>query len=612
MPEPSARRIAMERARQSKRPSRQGQRAGTSSPARTMDDAGMPRLLEGALAQARTADNLESALAVLLTLNGQVPETVSRRALTGPESAAVAVRFGQAGRLEGESVFTGTVGLTRAGKVLIAVPIDDDPVCESMIAGTAAEVSWTRADIEAFELALPAIRRGQASEVAACRAWLEEKTDAQRAAILARLRDAMLRTPPFMLYRGQRLYTNFREENNLTGKSLSPDHPHCVLHGLEHVAPVQWSDDQAVLVTCMFLLATSGGNHRIEECNGMQISLRQVTELFREKRRIYAEAGVILGGDDLTVGPTPAELEDAAHHLSIARTELLETHLLYRSISAPIMHRRERLVKRRREVTARESAVLERLREHLPIGAMSIAEAETELRTDSAWLASPHGEFGTGLESLIYRTVQTCAEFFAVDFALSRGFRSLGKLMRAVRAEDWAGICSWELPEFFCCVVPTTSALGSFGGSWQAVADTTWAMSARMQYNTWHFLAGNLPKVPAVRARDYFTPASMPDLSYASDQHHRGHVYNKIRFTIRCPQSVDLDGRRFDAFTDLRLVRCAGDPLGEQDLLDLYRISRLIAVGTECAAQRVAEGQAIEVHSFDHVWHRDWVERHLR
>ena len=27
---------------------------------------------------------------------------------------------------------------------------------------------------------------------------------------------------PFLLYREDRLYTNFREENNLTGKSLLP------------------------------------------------------------------------------------------------------------------------------------------------------------------------------------------------------------------------------------------------------------------------------------------------------------------------------------------------------------------------------------------------------
>jgi hypothetical protein len=124
-----------------------------------------------------------------------------------------------------------------------------------------------------------------------------------------------------------------------------------------------------------------------------------------------------------------------------------------------------------------------------------------------------------------------------------------------------------------------------------------------MQYNSWHFIVGNLPKVPAVVARDYFVPPTVPDLAYFSDQHHHGHVAARVRFSIRSPQPVDVLGRMFNGFIDLRLLRCAGLPFDEQDLLAAHRSSVFIARATSLAAVLVANGENVEVTSFDSHWH---------
>lgn len=128
-------------------------------------------------------------------------------------------------------------------------------------------------------------------------------------------------------------------------------------------------------------------------------------------------------------------------------------------------------------------------------------------------------------------------------------------------------------------------------------------MSSRMQYNSWHFIAGNLPKVPEVTARDHFVPPTIPDIAFYSDQHHHGHVANRVRFSIRSPQAVEVLDRAFNGFMDLRLLRCEGPPFDEQDVLAAHRTSAFVARATSSAARLVAEGKGIEVTSFDSAWH---------
>jgi hypothetical protein len=236
-----------------------------------------------------------------------------------------------------------------------------------------------------------------------------------------------------------------------------------------------------------------------------------------------------------------------------------------------------------------------------------VDELSASLAVDPSWLAQPHGDFATGLESLVYETVAAATEAFEADFAMSRGMRSLPKLIRAIRAEDWTDITSWDITEYFCCVVPDPQARRYFGDSVAHLADVAWAMSSRMQYNSWHFVPGSLPEGPAVLARDYFIPPSIPDLAYFSDQHHHGHIAARVRFSIRSPQPVEVLGRMFNGFVDLRLLRCEGRPFDELDLLAATRGSAFVARATGLVATMVATGEHIEVESFDSQWHWDTI-----
>ncbi|MFI7386557.1 hypothetical protein [Streptomyces sp. NPDC049813] len=620
-----SRRAANARKRESRRPSRLGTRAGTTAkPDRTAEpDAGFPGLLKRVWLSAVAADDLPTTLHTLLTLDGHVPADIQLRALGLREEAALKALAGLTWRTGptddtlspaaqapaqdpaqdgAPAAFHGEIALSDSGRILLRVP-SQGPLADSAVVSGVLRVPWSQAVLDTYRRELAAATARFAESAADCRAWLADQGPEGRAALLAQAKEAALRTAPFVLYQDQKLYTNFRGQNTLTGKTLWPGHPDCALSTLESLPLDLWSDHDVHLLVCLTLLIRSAGFGRIEEANGTQLTLDHVAYLLERVRRLYD--GVLGAGTvPAAASPSLASLVELADALGDVRPRAGAHAQLYREIHGALMHKIERVAQAPGDgARAREDAMVGRLRERLPLTGSTLAELGRSAAAAPEWLARPHGRFGTGLESLVHETVAACAHAFEADFAMSRGMRSLPELIAALREERWAELVDWDITRFFCCVVPGPTAGRHFADSAAAVADTAWAMSSRMQYNSWHFVAGNVPKVPEVIARDHFVPPTIPDVAFYSDQHHHGHVNNKVRFSIRSPQAVEVDGRRFNGFMDLRLLRCAGTPFDEQDLLAAHRVSAFVAGATGLVAAMVAAGRSVEVTAFDAGWH---------
>ncbi|MEU3071329.1 hypothetical protein ABZ712_31265 [Streptomyces sp. NPDC006906] len=610
------RRAAMAKARRSRRPSRLGSAAGVAERPDPPGarDGGFPVLLRKTWRQALDAPDLGTAVDILLTLGGHVPADIQLRALPVKEEAALKVLVGRNWRKDGratdrpedaDTAFLGEIGLDRSGRVLLRVPSGGPLSGEADLVDGVLHVPWSAEDLADYQVELSLATDRWHASVRDCRNWLHEAGAEGRREVLEQLTEAALRTAPFVLYAGDRRYTNFRDQNNLTGKTLRPGHPDCVLSSLRTIPLELWADSDVLLVVCLTLLVRSAGYARIEEANGTQLTLDHVALLLERTRAAYEAAA-----PGLPPVPAPAAhgvlaLGELADALAARRRELMGSSVqLYREIHGPLMHKIERVSGPVKHEAARLEAVLcARLSERLPVSGTTFAELSAALEGSPGWLAEPHGDFGSGLESLVYETVTAATVVFEADFAMSRGMRSLPALIEALRAEAYPTIAAWEIPHFFCCVVPSEESKQLFGGSASRLADTAWAISSRMQYNSWHFLVGNLPKVPEIAARDHFVPPAIPDVAYYSDQHHNGHVAARVRFTVRSPQAVEVLGRRFNGFMDLRLLRCEGLPFDEQDLLAADRASAFVAGATTLAAALVAEGTDIEVTSFDSRWH---------
>ncbi|WP_433325167.1 hypothetical protein [Spirillospora sp. CA-294931] len=611
-PVPSRRERLAEK-RQSRRPSRLGTRAGVApKPDYVLDgDAGFAGLLKRVWREAIAAPGLRATVDELLTLGGLVPAEVQLRALRTADETALDVLCGVSWRREGgdavalpvpteRPAFLGELGLATSGRIVVRVPSQGPLETEVDLVDGVLRVPWSARALRDYERAMARAAERRDASAAGCREWL---TGADRDALLEELKEAALRTAPFVLYQEDRQYTNFRDRQTLTGKSLWPGHPDCALSSLQETPLELWSDSDAVMVVCLTLLVRSAGYARVEEANGTQLTVDHVAHLLERTRQAYNQ---VPGGTHVPAAGSSRvpDLDALARALRARRGEFGADVRLYREIHGTLMHKIERIAgpysgagrRRERDLCARLSDVL-------PIGGATLDELAAGLDSSPGWLARPHGGFGTGLESLVFAVVDGVVRAGDVDFAMSRGTRSLPRLIRALRERDWPEIIGWEIGEYFCCVVPSAGARHHFGGSDAHLADIAWSISARMQYNSWHFIAGNLPTTPEVRARDYFVPPTIPDLALHSDQHHHGHVAAKVRFSIRSPQPVRILDRTFAGFVDLRLLRCAGRPFDEQDLLAAHRISGLVARATERAAALVADGADIEVRAFDPRWH---------
>ncbi|HUY52405.1 MAG TPA: hypothetical protein VMV92_42985 [Streptosporangiaceae bacterium] len=610
----ASRRATLARARQSRRPSRLGSPAGAAAQPDYLlaDDAGFPGLLKRAWQQAAAAPDLPAAVGTLLTLAGHVPPDIQLRALRTTDECALNVlcgrswrggaRSAQAGD-DAEPVFLGEIGLNTSGRIVVRVPSQGPLSGEEDLVGGILRVPWSARALADYRAEMDLATAGLHAAIADCRQWLDTAGERGRCDMLENLKEAALRTAPFVLYQGNRQYTNFRDRNTLTGKTLWPGHPACALSSLQAVPLSLWSDSDVMLVVCLTLLVRSAGFARIEEANGTQLTLDHVAYLLERTRLAYNGVPGRTQVPPASSSRVPA-LNELAEALGRRRGEIGPTVQLYREIYGPLMHKIERVAGPPGEAARSLEAVLcAQLRGRLPVTGGTLAELGASIKVAPGWLAEPHGEFTTGLESLVYETVRAATAAFEADFAMSRGLRPVTALTNALRGQQWAQLTKWDLPHFFCCVVPAPEARRHFGDSFSSLADTAWAISSRMQYNSWHFLAGNLPPVPEVAARDYFVPPTIPDIAYYSDQHHHGHVAAKVRFSIRSPQAVEVLGRTFRGFVDLRLLRSDGLPFGEQDLLAAQRTSAFIANATSLAAAMAARGADIEITAFDSQWH---------
>lgn len=195
-------------------------------------------------------------------------------------------------------------------------------------------------------------------------------------------------------------------------------------------------------------------------------------------------------------------------------------------------------------------------------------------------------------------------EAFDADFALSRGVRDYPALVDALRTGDLSKIIRWELPAYYCCVVPSRQIMGHSGLSLEQLTDIVWAMSGRMQYNTWHVIPGNLPKETVAQPRDFFAPQTLPDIAENMDYFHRGHVVGGVKHTLRSPERVTVAGHAFSSLTDLRLVRTRDVPFTPAELGAVIRIARFLADCLEELAAFCSTGDGATITSFDSPWHR--------
>lgn len=505
----------------------------------------------------------------------------------------------------GPAMFVSEVGLDETGRLVATSPLRRFLGEGSRDLGVAFRVAWSLDAVVRYQREIDAVQSASAAEVAECRDFLAGLTPGEIDELIATLRNGVLSVPPVQLNRGRDVLSNLREETNLTGKTLSPHSPQCYFTDLARLPLPLWSDDEVVVIVSLWITYRSGGAHRIESLNGTHVDLERVWDNFLMIRSEYENSFVPVELPDLAPErPSVTAMLAAAEALNEARTILVTRRALAHRIKGATRAKREFALPEPTPLP-QVAAVLDAVRGLIPASAAcsTLAEVRDRLRGDP-WLLAPAAGEPTGLEAIIATTVAAAVEAFDADYALSRGLREYPALVRAVKTGDFDEIIQSELPAYFCCVLPSRSFATDQKHTPAEVADLVWSMSARMQYNTWHVLPGNLPKEASEYPRDYFAPQVLPDIADNMHYFHRGHVVASIRHTLRSPEQVNVAGRPFNSLADLRLLRVDDRPFTTTELAAVVTVARFIADCFEEYATRCVAADAPTITSFDSAWHR--------
>lgn len=519
---------------------------------------GFTDLVARAVERARSAGSAAEAVRIALTLDGRQRTEIGAASMTAADRDVV------------EQLLDPAVGLDPAGADRLYVTdtgrlaVRPDGVEAPAGAHLVGRLRWAGQDVEEVWRRWRGTRAEMARRAGELRAELAREAPERILERIDRIEYAVVHMAPVRIYVDDHAYSNLGKPSNLPGKSLSVGHERSRLTVLRRTPASGWDPFDACFVACLGALLLSGPAVRAEEFNGVQLDPGTLGRFLVQRITGY-------GSPEPPTPPWPslAELERLARTCHGLRKESVEHGALpYRVISGLSLHKREHLMSQPRLVADAPPSLVAHVAGLLGVDPTpdepieNLAEPFTDLVEELSRTPAPDG-FSSALEGALHGFVVAAAEAFHADVAMSRGPQRFTALRTAPEVDPFG----LGTDEFYCCVAPRRAFVERFGEDRSGLVRALSAYSARMRFNTWHYLPDTLGIVEREPGRDdWFFAPTMPDLTGWSDQHHTGHVAFGVRHAIRVPFGVEYDGRHLPGLYDLRLMRVSEPPFTEEDL----------------------------------------------
>lgn len=573
---------------------------------------GFDAVVSEAAALARKQLTASDAARVAATLDGRIDETTGLAALSRPERRLLEemVRLGAAlegyprtddeggGENAGSAAGTGGWRLWLTGTGRLAIRRDPAGTGDGL--HSIGRVCWPTSDAltEADRLAHEQFcaERAEFDELATELAEEPTESAVERLAVITH---AVVHLAPVQIYVGDRTYSNLGSGSNLPGKSLAAGAPGSVLTALGALPIAEWPVEDAVFVACATALIRSGTAARLEEFNGRQLTPSGLEAWLRRKLRDYGGTDADLAAS-AAAGGVLRRIDALALQCAARRTALVRDGVqFYRVIQGANLFKEERSFTSAVGPSDLPAEVAETLRARTgwdpKVGEEPAVPAELAL---SLTRPAADARFGTAFEELLHVLLLVVADAIGSDAVMARGPRCLTDLATETLVPD--RILKLTTNENYCCVVPGRAFRERFGEDRASLVKALSAYSARMRYNTWHYLPDSMGLGQHRPGRDdWFYAPSLPDIATWSDQHHTGHVMFGVRNAIRVPIGIRFGGAYRPGLYDLRLMRTGEPPFELSDLRAGVAIGQMLT----------ALHQAMAVHrqrvsAFDNAWFR--------
>ncbi|WP_256326419.1 hypothetical protein [Staphylococcus sp. HMSC036D05] len=399
---------------------------------------------------------------------------------------------------------------------------------------------------------------------------------------------------PILLYVNDKTFSTFYNYNNLI-KEFDGDTDEFLLNNLPYKNIENWEKAEKIFVFNMYLLLKSGPPSRGEEVNGIHFSLSFLKDYFNQKIKEYSQILKRKTDGDFS-------LEKQAVLIFSMRKEIENHYLIYRFINGLNLHKEERYIDNR-ELSKQNDDCLKTDLERLTSVKFSKDYYHYFCQIIEKNLDKEPYQI---IEKMMHTIINRAISRTSSDIGMARGFRAPLKFYEVHQKDELEEIFNWGQNEYFCCVVPSALMKSAFQNNSKILAGVLTAISKRMEYNSWHYTPGNFLNNQTRITRHFYFPPVMADITKWSDQHHKGHVFAKVRHAIRCPGSIKNGATIYNAFFDLRLMKQSGSDYSENDLvIAIYykEILKLLFQSWFDVCKRTK--QEINITSYSREWYQN-------
>jgi acyl-CoA synthetase (AMP-forming)/AMP-acid ligase II len=523
----------------------------------------------------RQHDALATWAQRLITFDGRFPEADVSASLTLEGRAILATLGGlQAQGGEPPPGPSGTptsgarcyVGAYDYGRAYLSLRPPESP----HLKGCAwAEVS--PAQVEQLNQAVAALEPERSAGDAEMNAFLEGTSADQLAVIVAGIEDFVDHNDPVLLYVEDECFNNMGPFNNLLRKGRAAPADRYILGRLRGLPVEQIPLGQRRFLFSMHAILRAG--LRPEAFNGTQLTPWSVRAYFARKYQQYQSTTAN------ALAHWPPDLMGQADVLCRHKSLLNETHEVYRWINGLTLRKEERW-RPRVDWSDRApdlpalvtSHCLERYQ--VSLADFSHHDPYFQAVVDAISDVSEGPERSLAYEALLEVIVRSAMSFAPSHAGMTRGMRDLRHFQDAVEEGRLDDACAAPMADGFCAVFPHDDT-GDFCRP-QPLSRVLTAISARMQFNHWHYTPGHFESASFTGGRHYYYPPSMSDLTEEAEFHHGGHAIARVRHAIRSPAPLVIGGHSYPGLVDIRLMRAVGRPYTTAELRDVDHHTEMI------------------------------------
>jgi hypothetical protein len=571
------------------------------------ETSGLPSILREVAEALDRAACFAAQVDIIVGFNERVPPPHGRASLTTLQAALVEVlgsrllAIGEGPQDAPDGSVALALGMRSYGRIIL----EEQPSLETgdLLFGF---VMVTADDLLAARRRDAEVRASNDALDEEIRAFYRHCQPEETARMLEVLEQGIDRIDPVLFYVEEASYSNMPTFNNLLKRGgAGKDDDRYLIEALAKRPAAEWPWTAQVLVYCFYHLRASG--FRGEEFNSRQLTAFTLRRFFDETRREFARA---LGEPGF-----PREgltLMEQAEGILAQRGELSRTHLFYRMINGLSLHKEQRLLPRSEIRPIDHRALPPDIRSYFERWDLNPSQHESLYELCRRWLeralahprADPHPKGLSHVEELIVVMAQSATEELTSDLGMSRCLREIGNIARVHDEQRYEEANSWLQTEYFCAVVPSRRMSEQMAEQPRALADVLKAVSARMRYNSWHYMPGHFPLQHKAEDRHFYMPPAMSDISAWSDQRHRGHVAAGVRHSIRSPGPITYKGKVFPGFYDLRLMRCEGPGYTLAELKRANEYTAYLGAFYQALLDHVVStGTSFRVTAFTNQWY---------